>query len=235
MFINNINHYTHITTSSDTFQFPKLKLSPLLSLQDININTSNNNNIYDIFSMQNLDTPFRHQQLFHPLSKYSSFFDNSPKSKHTPSIPIYTLVLQIPQPEPLTSSSSQIITQNTERSKRKKKINVLLHPIIDGCAFQCLYCGKIFKNGCGLGGHMSRVHPHKSERYKKKQRTREKRNEYRESIVEAKIQLCKKYLMDYNDLIKNKKGKQIIKNLIQKYKKEYTMILRNIKYEKGLL
>ena len=234
MFINNINHYTHITTSSDTFQFPKLKLSPLLSLQDININTSNNNNIYDIFSMQNLDTPFRHQQLFHPLSKYSSFFDNSPKSKHTPSIPIYTLVLQIPQPEPLTSSS-QIITQNTERSKRKKKINVLLHPIIDGCAFQCLYCGKIFKNGCGLGGHMSRVHPHKSERYKKKQRTREKRNEYRESIVEAKIQLCKKYLMDYNDLIENKKGKQIIKNLIQKYKKEYTMILRNIKYEKGLL
>lgn len=234
MFINNINHYTHITTSSDTFQLPKLKLSPLLSLQDININTSNNNSIYDIFSMQNFDTPFRHQQLFHPLSKYSSFFDNSPKSKHTPSIPIYTLVLQIPQSEPLTSSS-QIITQNTERSKRKKKINVLLHPIIDGCAFQCLYCGKIFKNGCGLGGHMSRVHPHKSERYKKKQRTREKRNEYRESIVEAKIQLCKKYLMDYNDLIKNKKGKQIIKNLIQKYKKEYTIILRNIKYEKGLL
>ena len=234
MFINNINHYTHITTSSDTFQLPKLKLSPLLSLQDIN----NTNNIYDIFSMLNFDTPFRHQQLFHPLSKYSSFFDTSPKSKHTPSIPIYTLVLQIPQSEPLltpSSSSSQIITQNTERSKRKKKINVLLHPIIDGCAFRCLYCGKIFKNGCGLGGHMSRVHPHKSERYKKKQRTREKRNEYRESIVEAKIQLCKKHLMDYNDLIVNKKGKQIIKNLIQKYKKEYTIILRNIKNEKGLL
>ena len=231
MFINNINHYTHITTSSDTFQLPKLKLSPLLSLQDININTNNNNNsIYDIFSMQNFDTPFRHQQLL----KYSSFFDCSPKSKHTPSIPIYTLVLQIPQSEPLTSSS-QIITQNTGHSKRKKKINVLLHPIIDGCAFQCLHCGKIFKNGCGLGGHMSRVHPHKSERYKKKQRTREKRNEYRESIIEAKIQLCKKHLMDYNDLIENKKGKQIIKNLIQKYKKEYTIILRNIKYEKGLL
>jgi hypothetical protein len=41
--------------------------------------------------------------------------------------------------------------------------------------------------------------------------------------------------MDYNDLIVNKKGKQIIKNLIQKYKKEYTIILRNIKNEKGLL
>ena len=235
MLFNNINHYTHITTSSDNYQLPKLKLSPLLPLQDVNINS----NTHDIFSMQNFDTPFR-QQPFHSLSKYSSFFDCSPKSKHAPSIPIYTLVLQIPQPEPLPSLSSsmtksQIKKKNSKHSKRKKKINVLLHPIIDGCEFQCLYCGKIFKNGCGLGGHMSRVHPHKSERYKKKQRTREKRNEYRESIVEAKIQLCKKYLMDYDDLIVNKKGKQIIKNLIQKYKKEYNVILRNIKYEKGLL
>ena len=114
-------------------------------------------------------------------------------------------------------------------SKEKKKINKISNII-----FKCPICKKTYLNGCALGGHMSRIHPHQSLSYQKKIKTREEREVFREAIYSAKKVLVKKYGMDYDKLINCKSGKIKIKNLIHLYKKEYNEILINIKMEKGI-
>ena len=100
--------------------------------------------------------------------------------------------------------------------------------------FNCPFCKKNFINGCALGGHMSRVHPHQSQNYQKKIKTREEREEFREAIYQAKKIIVEKYGMDFQKLILDKNGKIKIKNLIHINKKEYYDILYNIKIQKGL-
>ena len=98
----------------------------------------------------------------------------------------------------------------------------------------CQICKKIFNNPCALGGHMSRRHPHKSLIYQKKLNIRNNRVEFRQAILDAKINLTQKYGYDYNTLINKKNGKLIIKKLIVDNKKEYIEILKNIKNKRGL-
>ena len=114
-------------------------------------------------------------------------------------------------------------------SKEKKKINKISNLI-----FKCPICKKTYLNGCALGGHMSRIHPHQSLSYQKKIKIREEREVFREAIYSAKKKIVKKYGMDYDKLINCKNGKIKIKNLIHVYKKEYNEILMNIKKEKGI-
>lgn len=98
----------------------------------------------------------------------------------------------------------------------------------------CKLCRRKFTNGCALGGHMSRVHPHKSEQYKKKQKIRERRNEHRRAIYESKKELCCNHNCDYDDMLTSQKGKRNLKKLITQNKKEYSNILHQIKIAKGL-
>jgi hypothetical protein len=98
----------------------------------------------------------------------------------------------------------------------------------------CQICKKIFNNPCALGGHMSRRHPHKSLIYQKKLNIRNNRVEYRQAILDAKINLTEKYGYDYKTLINKKNGKLFIKKLIIDNKREYIEILKNIKNNRGL-
>ena len=98
----------------------------------------------------------------------------------------------------------------------------------------CQICKKIFNNPCALGGHMSRRHPHKSLIYQKKLNIRNNRVEYRQAILDAKINLAEKYGYDYKTLINKKNGKLFIKKLILDNKKEYIEMLKNIKNNRGL-
>ena len=98
----------------------------------------------------------------------------------------------------------------------------------------CQICKKIFNNPCALGGHMSRRHPHKSLIYQKKLNIRNNRVEFRQAILDAKINLTEKYGYDYKTLINKKNGKLFIKKLIIDNKREYIEILKNIKNNRGL-
>ena len=98
----------------------------------------------------------------------------------------------------------------------------------------CQICKKIFNNPCALGGHMSRRHPHKSLIYQKKLNIRNNRVEFRQAILDAKINLAEKYGYDYKTLINKKNGKLFIKKLILDNKKEYIEMLKNIKNNRGL-
>ena len=81
---------------------------------------------------------------------------------------------------------------------------------------------------------MSRRHPHKSLIYQKKLSIRNNRVEYRQAILDAKINLAEKYGYDYKTLINKKNGKLFIKKLILDNKKEYIELLKNIKNNRGL-
>ena len=128
-----------------------------------------------------------------------------------------------------SDSNSEDDEDFTLINKKNKKINMKTNII-----FNCPFCKKNFINGCALGGHMSRVHPHQSQNYQKKIKTREEREEFREAIYQAKKIIVEKYGMDFQKLILDKNGKIKIKNLIHINKKEYYDILYNIKIQKGL-
>ena len=95
--------------------------------------------------------------------------------------------------------------------------------------FICDICGDSFSNGQGLGGHMSRKHPNKSEKYKMKKETRERRNKSREIIYKAKRILLRKFNENYDNLINFAKGRKQIKKLVKENREEYLTIKRKIK------
>lgn len=153
-------------------------------------------------------------------------------------------IFQIPEPINISSKKTvkmkrifskkkSLSTKKKQRPKQPKGKEP--KPSKEDNLYTCLLCRRKFVSGCGLGGHMSRVHPHKSEQYKRKQKVREKRNEFREAILETKIKFCKKYGMDYLQMIQNSDTKKLVKEEISKRKKEYNEILKKVKGQKGLL
>lgn len=131
--------------------------------------------------------------------------------------------------------AKQTLKKSKSFSIQKRKILSFHHKECNE-DFTCNYCNKKFSNGCALGGHMSRVHPHKSEQYKQKQKIRERRNEYREAIKEAKEKIWKKHYYAYNNKNQSKKEKkEIIKSIIKMNRKEYMELLKKCKAEKGLI
>jgi hypothetical protein len=91
-------------------------------------------------------------------------------------------------------------------------------------AFKCEFCNKIYYNGQGLGGHISRIHPNQSLKYKIRIKIRKERNEIRKRLFKIRKKLFIKYNKDYELLLKNNR-KQEIKKFLLEHKKEY----RNIK------
>jgi hypothetical protein len=92
--------------------------------------------------------------------------------------------------------------------------------------YVCDICHKIYSNGQGLGGHMSRIHPNMSDKYKHKINIRISREDKRAELYEIKRKYFAKYALDYDKLMKSNCKKKIQKFLAEnseeyhKFKKE---------------
>ena len=86
--------------------------------------------------------------------------------------------------------------------------------------YLCEFCNKAYSNGQGLGGHISRIHPNQSYKYKDKIRIRNERTAKRKRLLDIKRKLFKKYSMDYDYLIERKE-KNKIQKFLQEHKDEY--------------
>ena len=83
--------------------------------------------------------------------------------------------------------------------------------------FHCDECKEDFTTGQALGGHMSRVHPGKSNSYAKKVQRREERTFDRELLRLAKIEHAEKFGEDAPlDRVKIRRFKRILKQRITK-------------------
>ena len=78
---------------------------------------------------------------------------------------------------------------NKKRKPKKKHFKTYL----------CEFCNKAYSNGQGLGGHMSRIHPNQSYKYKDKIRIRREREEKRENLLNIKRDLYKTDCCDYDE------------------------------------
>ena len=102
-----------------------------------------------------------------------------------------------------------------------------------GKTFKCEICGKIFVNFQTLGGHMSKVHPNSSEKYKKQNNIRKQREGQRKLLDLVKEKLFEKYNLSYR-LLKKNDEKEKIKSFIKAHQKEYEVLRRKIYRENAL-
>ena len=102
---------------------------------------------------------------------------------------------------------------NKKRKPKKKHFKTYL----------CEFCNKAYSNGQGLGGHMSRIHPNQSYKYKDKIRIRREREEKRENLLNIKRDLFKKYGFDYDKLV-TEKNKVFIQKFLSEHNEEYKSI-----------
>ena len=103
----------------------------------------------------------------------------------------------------------------------------------NGKTFKCEICGKIFVNFQTLGGHMSKIHPNCSEKYKKQNNIRKQREGQRKLLDLVKEKLFEKYNLNYRMMKKNDE-KEKIKSFIKAHQKEYEILRRKIYREKAL-
>ena len=96
-------------------------------------------------------------------------------------------------------------------------------------SFHCQLCGYSFNSGQGLGGHMSRRHPDKSDKFKRKKFIREKRSLIREKLTEAKRFICSNHDINYDELAQSKEGKLIIRSVIIENKDEFKTVYSQLK------
>jgi hypothetical protein len=138
------------------------------------------------------------------------------------SVPIF----QFPEKNPNTS-----VLENLLKKKKTRKIK-----IINGGdkSFKCNLCHESFSNGQGLGGHMSRKHPNQSEKFIMKKKTRDRRIHKRMTLYEAKKKLLLTLNEDIDEILNDKvNGKKIIKDLVNENRKEYLVILRDLKKKRN--
>ena len=102
-----------------------------------------------------------------------------------------------------------------------------------GKTFKCEICGKLFVNFQTLGGHMSKIHPNCSEKYKKQNTIRKQREGQRKLLDYVREKLFMKYNLNYRQL-KKKDEKEKIKSFIKAHQKEYEILRRKIYREKAL-
>ena len=102
-----------------------------------------------------------------------------------------------------------------------------------GKTFKCEICEKVFVNYQTLGGHMSKIHPNCSEKYKKQNDIRKQREGKRKLLDLVKEKLFENYNLDYKAL-KNNDEKEKIKHFIKAHQKEYEILRRKIYREKAL-
>ena len=103
----------------------------------------------------------------------------------------------------------------------------------NGKTYKCEICLKEFINFHKLGGHMSKVHPNCSEKYKKQTDIRKQREGKRNVLDDVKEKLFKRYNLDYRKMKKNDE-KEKIKSFIKSHQKEYEILRRKIHRENAL-
>ena len=111
----------------------------------------------------------------------------------------------------IKEEDKNIETENSANKKQKQK---------HFKTYLCEFCNKAYSNGQGLGGHMSRIHPNQSYKYKDKIRIRRERENKRENLLKTKKFLFKKYGEDYEKLIKEK-NKEYIHKFLMEHNEEY--------------
>ena len=95
--------------------------------------------------------------------------------------------------------------------------------------FYCDFCSETFASGQGLGGHMSRKHKNQSLKFKHKKEIRNKREPLRKILHQAKKKLCINHLLDFDEQMRSKQGKKLIRKLILEFNEEYKKIKNEMK------
>ena len=129
-----------------------------------------------------------------------------------------------------------LISQNKQPINENKEYYTYIQYFIDnsnGKTYKCEICSKEFINFHKLGGHMSKVHPNCSEKYKKQNDTRKQREGNRKVLDYVKEKLFEKYNLNYRKM-KNNDEKYKIKIFIKAHQKEYEILRRKIHREKAL-
>ena len=135
----------------------------------------------------------------------------------------------------MNNNNNNYIINNKNKKNNNKNNNILKKPIKNNKNYNgekiyyCNFCNLKFINPQSLGGHMSRLHKYKSEKFLKKKETRNRREPLRNLLYLAKKILFENFYefrenIDYETFKKTKQFKKIIKELILKYKKEYKQI-----------
>lgn len=96
--------------------------------------------------------------------------------------------------------------------------------------YLCEFCNKAYSNGQGLGGHISRIHHNKSEKYREKIRIRNNRVDRRQLIYDIKKELFNRYRFNLDD-INPKTEKKFIHSFMKDHKEEYYKIKKEVQRE----
>ena len=129
-----------------------------------------------------------------------------------------------------------LISQNKQPINENKEYYTYIQYFIDnsnGKTYKCEICSKEFINFHKLGGHMSKVHPNCSEKYKKQNDTRKQREGNRKVLDYVKEKLFEKYNLNYRKMKENDE-KDKIKIFIKAHQKEYEILRRKIHRENAL-
>ena len=79
-------------------------------------------------------------------------------------------------PEENDNNDSLLLLNKKKKQQKKKHFKTYL----------CEFCNKAYSNGQGLGGHMSRIHPNQSSKYKDKIRIRREREKKKRKFIKYK-------------------------------------------------
>jgi len=136
-----------------------------------------------------------------------------------------------------TKNSNNKNSNFIERLKSKKTTNCKRNKLEDSSnttennkeIYKCDHCDAFYFTGQALGGHMSRTHPNLSVKYKMKKLVRNRRENQRNILTDARKELFVKYSLDYEDMKNDKIKKHILKNFIKEHSTEYKDIVKRLK------
>ena len=129
-----------------------------------------------------------------------------------------------------------LIFQNKQPIENNKEFYTYIQYYIEnsnGKKYKCEICPKEFINFHKLGGHMSKMHPNCSEKYKKQNDIRKQREGNRKVLDFVKEKLFEKYNLNYKKMKQNDE-KEKIKSFIKAHQKEYEILRRKIHRENAL-
>lgn len=134
-----------------------------------------------------------------------------------------------------TKTLSFLVKPNITKRKAKSPLSSCSSAIENSNkeVYKCDHCDAFYYTGQALGGHMSRTHPNLSVKYKLKKMVRDRRENQRNVLNEARKQLLNNYNLDYEDMRNDKIKKHIVKSFIRKHSAEYKEIVKKIKKQKS--
>ena len=121
--------------------------------------------------------------------------------------------------DPINAECPILIIEQKRRLKKKRKVKKTLSTNIQSeQSFVCSECKQRFSSGRALGGHMSKMHPGKSEPYKLKTQKANERAKERAKFLLAKQRFFNTLNCNYEELSKSKEGKAQLKKMLNRNK-----------------